>query len=419
MSKAFDRINISRLQDTCKRIGIPPQSVNFITELHTQRQAQIITAFGLTSPVHIRSGIEQGETYSPLLWKIYYDPILSFIYDKYQNSFLKIQTQSPLETISQQQTIPITIPPLAYMDDTTWHTENLQTMQEILNDTNNLYKLNNIEINPTKSDLLHIYPKSKKQQPNQQLQYNNQTIKPRKQTEVIRYLGIFFDGQGLSQPTYEAIFNKIENFLSLTRYKKLTPTQISKLFNLILQLSLEYLLQIVTLHPSQQTKLSRLLTIYTKKSLSLAKNTNNTLLTNSLSFNLPTLTNIVQKVCASNIDRLFNNNSLLKAISLLRIKDWLYKIWQPQLTSKLLTYHSRKVTNYNLIFQLSQLAKNNITLANINSLLSSSSSLPSLQSNIYNILPSNINLATTNSLRNNKLLFVEQIMTADNLHLLP
>ena len=110
---------------------------------------------------------------------------------------------------------------------------------------------------------------------------------------------------------------------------------------------------------------------------------------------------------------------MLKAISLLRIKDWLYKIWQPQLTSKLLTYHSRKVTNYNLIFQLSQLAKNNITLANINSLLSLSSSLPSLQSNIYNILPSNINLATTNSLRNNKLLFVEQITTADNLHLLP
>src|SRR5205085_5373625 len=129
--------------------------------------------------------------------------------------------------------------------------------------------------------------------------------------------------------------------------------------------------------------------------------------------------NIVQKVYASNIDRLFNNNSLLKAISLLRIKDWLYKIWQPQLTSKLLIYHSRKVTNYNLIFQLSQLAKNNITLANINSLLSSSSSLPSLQSNIYNILPSNINLATTYSLRNNKLLFVEQITTADNLHLLP
>ena len=67
MSKAFDKINISCLQDTCKRIGIPIKGIQLITELHTNRQARIITAHGLTSPVHIKSGIEQGETYSPLL----------------------------------------------------------------------------------------------------------------------------------------------------------------------------------------------------------------------------------------------------------------------------------------------------------------------------------------------------------------
>ena len=67
MSKAFDKINISRLQDTCKRIGIPNSGINLITELHSSRQARIITAHGLTSPINIQSGIEQGETYSPLL----------------------------------------------------------------------------------------------------------------------------------------------------------------------------------------------------------------------------------------------------------------------------------------------------------------------------------------------------------------
>ena len=83
MSKAFDKINISWLQDTCKVIGIPPTGINLITELHTSRLAKVITAHRLTSPIHINSGIEQEETYSPLLWKIYYDPILVFIYDKY------------------------------------------------------------------------------------------------------------------------------------------------------------------------------------------------------------------------------------------------------------------------------------------------------------------------------------------------
>ena len=35
MSKAFDRINIRRLQDACRRIGIPNSGINLITELYT------------------------------------------------------------------------------------------------------------------------------------------------------------------------------------------------------------------------------------------------------------------------------------------------------------------------------------------------------------------------------------------------
>ena len=67
MSKAFDKINITRLQNTCKIIGIPSTGINLITELHTSRQAKVITAYGLISPIQINSGIEQGETYLPLL----------------------------------------------------------------------------------------------------------------------------------------------------------------------------------------------------------------------------------------------------------------------------------------------------------------------------------------------------------------
>jgi len=67
MSKAFDKINISRLQDTCKRIGIPSTGINLITELHSHRFARVITAHGLTSQIPINSGIEQDKTYSPLL----------------------------------------------------------------------------------------------------------------------------------------------------------------------------------------------------------------------------------------------------------------------------------------------------------------------------------------------------------------
>ena len=115
MSKAFDKINISRLQDTCKRIGIPNSGINLITELHLSKQARIITAYGFTSPVNIQSGTEQGETYSPLLWKIYYDPILAFIHQKYQNYLLKIAAQSPLDIITNTTTTSTSIHPCRLM----------------------------------------------------------------------------------------------------------------------------------------------------------------------------------------------------------------------------------------------------------------------------------------------------------------
>ena len=67
MSKAFDKININRLQETCKKISIPEKGINFITELYTSYLVKIIISHSLTAPININSSIKQGETYSPLL----------------------------------------------------------------------------------------------------------------------------------------------------------------------------------------------------------------------------------------------------------------------------------------------------------------------------------------------------------------
>jgi len=139
MSKAFDKINIYCLIDACKRIGIPQNALNFIKFLHQDRKARAITAYGLTDSIPLYSGIEQGETFSPLLWKIYYDPILCYINTKHKSKFLKIKSNSPLDLIFPNKSLPITIPPLAFMDDTVWHCESRENLQEILQDISDLY----------------------------------------------------------------------------------------------------------------------------------------------------------------------------------------------------------------------------------------------------------------------------------------
>ena len=67
MSKAFDKININHLIDSCKRIGIPQEALNFIKFLYYNRKARTITAYRLTNSISLYSGIEQDKTFSSLL----------------------------------------------------------------------------------------------------------------------------------------------------------------------------------------------------------------------------------------------------------------------------------------------------------------------------------------------------------------
>src|SRR6184192_1420124 len=74
ISKAFDSINLDMLTLSMKRLKIPDLCQRLIISLFTDRLNQVITSHGLTDSYKVRIGIDQGETISPLLWVIYYDP---------------------------------------------------------------------------------------------------------------------------------------------------------------------------------------------------------------------------------------------------------------------------------------------------------------------------------------------------------
>ena len=76
MSKAFDRINIFILEKALQRLKLPSQFISLISNLFTNHTNRIITAYGLTDAYNVLIGIDQGEVISPILWCIYYDPLL-------------------------------------------------------------------------------------------------------------------------------------------------------------------------------------------------------------------------------------------------------------------------------------------------------------------------------------------------------
>src|SRR5437016_11791621 len=79
ISKAFDSISIIGLTKSLERLSVPSNIIDFISSLFTNRNMNILTAYGTTNIITAGDGIDQGDSISPLLWRIFYDPLLSAV----------------------------------------------------------------------------------------------------------------------------------------------------------------------------------------------------------------------------------------------------------------------------------------------------------------------------------------------------
>src|SRR3989337_577536 len=79
MSKAYDCVNLAILLRALNRLKLPNAFLTFVASLFSNRHNQIFTAHGNTDLYPVFSGIDQGEIISPILWCIYYDPLLCHI----------------------------------------------------------------------------------------------------------------------------------------------------------------------------------------------------------------------------------------------------------------------------------------------------------------------------------------------------
>ena len=77
MAKAYDSISMEGLRMSLERLGLPASFTNWIINLFAGRFMKVITAFGLSPTLDAANGIDQGDSISPLLWRIFYDPLLS------------------------------------------------------------------------------------------------------------------------------------------------------------------------------------------------------------------------------------------------------------------------------------------------------------------------------------------------------
>ena len=74
--KAFDTAPHGALHLILRHLSVPPEVIDLLLFLHTCARLRIVTAHGLTQPVHMLRGVWQGNPESPLLYALLLEPLL-------------------------------------------------------------------------------------------------------------------------------------------------------------------------------------------------------------------------------------------------------------------------------------------------------------------------------------------------------
>ncbi|EXX73819.1 hypothetical protein RirG_056930 [Rhizophagus irregularis DAOM 197198w] len=195
LSKAYDHVNIHILRKAMVRLRIPENFIELVLSLFTNRKNSVFTPDGNTDPYDVIIGIDQGEVISPLLWCIYYDPLLCEVESRSLGYNFQASYKDNIYDL-QSNIINQHISLMAYMDDTQWLSESKDNLEKILEIADDFYNFTDIQINKQKSELLlRIQNPNFKYNDDIQLHFGNQqiAIKPVHPSQSVRILGVWFN----------------------------------------------------------------------------------------------------------------------------------------------------------------------------------------------------------------------------------
>ncbi len=172
-----------------QRVKIPLNCINFILDFFTSQKNAVLTKGGLSEFYDVKIGIDQGEVISPLLWCIYFDPLLCEI--KQLNKGYTI-THKWMSNVSQgiQHQLQEQIAALSFMNDANWISSSLEDLEDILEVADDFYKLTRAAINKEKSKLLTNTTSEKDLIP---IRFGSSVVSIQPSFDAVRFLGVMIN----------------------------------------------------------------------------------------------------------------------------------------------------------------------------------------------------------------------------------
>jgi len=259
MSKAYDSVNLELFIKSLNRISMPQPLINILTNLLTDRQNRVISNLGLTNFYSVKNGIDQGETITPLFWRIYYDPLINKIASQFSGYSLSTSWKTNLYS-TQTQCLKASVSVLAYMDDTLWIAQSKEELTLITRTATSFYQMANIQINPTKSILAtNSFTTS--------MQFSGSLIYSIPKNQPFKFLGCWFTLNNKHSQIIKLIKEEAFNLINIANTKKITDKQIAYIINTVIIPTLEYRLHNIILPQTICNQiLSKYLTVAKHKS---------------------------------------------------------------------------------------------------------------------------------------------------------
>ncbi|KAG9306310.1 hypothetical protein G9A89_018193 [Geosiphon pyriformis] len=182
-----------------------------------------MTDFGLTSDYRVHDGLDQGEVFSPLLWRIFYDPLLCEV--KRQESVCGYRLNSHFVSKNGRSEFQAGFSSFfaagAFVDDTIWVGSSQTATQHILDVASEFFFINDISINNNKTVAIPINSRVS----SFSLSISGSPISIAKKGESYQYLGIFLSTESLSKPSLAKAHSNVCFFTNLVLRKAVSDKQ--------------------------------------------------------------------------------------------------------------------------------------------------------------------------------------------------
>jgi hypothetical protein len=229
ISKAFDSIDLGMLKLSFDRLKFPPNLSKFIISLFTSRKNNILTPFGRTDSYNLLIGIDQGEIISPLLWTIYFDPLLTELSAAALAPYIwSSGISKDILSINNNEDIAVPISQLTYMDDSTLISSSFDGLENLLSIARDFYFLNNITANFQKYELVSSKLGNTLVTFNLTSEISNYlppmsfSLQALKLSTSFRFLGVWFNLQGSPNFVLSQVKDIYSNFVALVNFLNLT-----------------------------------------------------------------------------------------------------------------------------------------------------------------------------------------------------